>query len=192
MDLLNKIPKKDKNLTWRIIDGEAVIMPLEDQPKEVEKSKIYNFYLKTKGGTVPLSGKSMYPALKEGWRVKVVSEDASNIKVRDIIVFGKEGLTCHRIIGKIKFFGRYYFIQKGDNSSVGGIVKGDDLIGKVAEAFDEEGKNINISECLKADNKNMNIFAYFYFIAYLLKRFIWRDSTNAITRFARRLYWKFI
>jgi hypothetical protein len=31
MELLSKIPKKDKNCAWRIIDGEAVVMSLESQ-----------------------------------------------------------------------------------------------------------------------------------------------------------------
>lgn len=42
MDWLNKIPKKNKNLAWRIIDGEAVVIPLEGQPEKEEKLDIFN------------------------------------------------------------------------------------------------------------------------------------------------------
>lgn len=42
MDWINKIPKKDKDLAWRIIDGEAVVIPLEDQPKQGEKINVFN------------------------------------------------------------------------------------------------------------------------------------------------------
>lgn len=42
MDWINKIPKKDKDLAWRIIDGEVVVIPLEDQPKQGEKINVFN------------------------------------------------------------------------------------------------------------------------------------------------------
>ncbi|MBM3253199.1 MAG: PqqD family protein [Candidatus Omnitrophica bacterium] len=42
MSSLNKIPKKNKNLAWRIINNEAVVMPLENQAKEEEKLNIFN------------------------------------------------------------------------------------------------------------------------------------------------------
>jgi len=42
MDILNKVPKKNQNLAWRIIDGEAVVIPLENQPEEGEKLDIFN------------------------------------------------------------------------------------------------------------------------------------------------------
>lgn len=41
MDILNKISEKNKNLAWRIIDGEAVILPLENQPQDGEKLAIF-------------------------------------------------------------------------------------------------------------------------------------------------------
>jgi hypothetical protein len=42
MDWLNISPKKNKNLAWRIIDGEAVIIPLANQPKEGQRIDILN------------------------------------------------------------------------------------------------------------------------------------------------------
>jgi len=42
MELLDKIPKKNKGLAWRIIDGEVVVIPLEAQPKEGEKLTSFN------------------------------------------------------------------------------------------------------------------------------------------------------
>jgi hypothetical protein len=42
MELLDKIPKKNKELAWRIIDGEAVVIPLEEQPKEGENFTTFN------------------------------------------------------------------------------------------------------------------------------------------------------
>lgn len=42
MDYLNKIPKKNKDLAWRIIDNEAMIIFLNDQPEIEEKINILN------------------------------------------------------------------------------------------------------------------------------------------------------
>ncbi len=43
MELLNKIPKKNnEKLAWRVIDGEAVVIPLENQSEEGEKLDIFN------------------------------------------------------------------------------------------------------------------------------------------------------
>ena len=42
MHQLAKIPKKNKNLAWRIIDAEAVVLSLENQPEEGEAVNIFN------------------------------------------------------------------------------------------------------------------------------------------------------
>ena len=42
MDFLDRIPKKKQNLAWRIIDGNAVVIPLEDQPADGEKMYVFN------------------------------------------------------------------------------------------------------------------------------------------------------
>ena len=158
-----------------------------------EKNKILNFYLQNKGGLVNLKGKSMYPSLQEGWKTKIAPVNAVEIHPCDIVVFGKDALTCHRVIGKVKFFGKYYFIQKGDNSYMGGMVKAEDLTGKVVEVFNEGGKRID--ELIWRDKprqKEVNILYYLYLFMYFIKRFIWRDNMNMFTRFVKRLCWKFI
>ena len=42
MDFLNKVIKKNKDLAWRIIDGEAVVIALGDQPEGGESINIFN------------------------------------------------------------------------------------------------------------------------------------------------------
>ena len=42
MNWLNKIPKKKNDLAWRIIDGEAVVIPLDNQPVDGESLDIFN------------------------------------------------------------------------------------------------------------------------------------------------------
>ncbi|MDD5120559.1 MAG: S26 family signal peptidase [Candidatus Omnitrophica bacterium] len=156
------------------------------------KGKIINFYFKTKGGLLNLKGQSMEPALKDGWKVRILPVDIGSIKTGDIVVFGKNGLTCHRIVACLKFFGRSYFFQKGDNSPAGSILEEDDLIGKVSEVFDEEGRSINVPECLKGDSSNINVLSCFYFVLYLLNHYIWRDKKNRFTLFVHRFCWKVI
>jgi hypothetical protein len=39
---MDKIPIKNKNLAWRIIDGEAVVVNLENQPDRKEEIFIFN------------------------------------------------------------------------------------------------------------------------------------------------------
>lgn len=42
MNWLNKIPKKNKNLAWRIIDAETVVVPLDNQPYNGESLNVFN------------------------------------------------------------------------------------------------------------------------------------------------------
>ncbi|GAG43173.1 unnamed protein product [marine sediment metagenome] len=42
MDFLNKVPKKNEDLAWRVIDGEVVVIPLENQPEKEERFDIFN------------------------------------------------------------------------------------------------------------------------------------------------------
>lgn len=39
---LDKIPNKNTELAWRVIDGEAVIIPLDEQTKDSEKIDFMN------------------------------------------------------------------------------------------------------------------------------------------------------
>jgi ABC-type sulfate transport system substrate-binding protein len=40
--MLNKIPEKNTELAWRVIDNEAVIIPLDEQTSESEKINFLN------------------------------------------------------------------------------------------------------------------------------------------------------
>lgn len=42
MDLLNKIPKKEEELAWRIIEDEAVVIAPEENVEEAESVYIFN------------------------------------------------------------------------------------------------------------------------------------------------------
>ncbi len=154
-------------------------------------SEIYNFYLKARGDLGIIKGESMYPALKEGLKIKVEQTDENDIKVGDIVVFGKDHFVCHRIIGKFKFFGQTYFLHKGDSSVVGGIFESKDLVGKVVEAF-EEDRRLDREKWRGRYFNDNKVKGYIYLLLYLLKRFIWREKTNRLSRFIYRYYWKFL
>ncbi len=42
MNWVEKIPKKSENIAWRIIDGEAIVIPLLDQPQDGERFNVFN------------------------------------------------------------------------------------------------------------------------------------------------------
>lgn len=42
MEDLNKVPKKNSELAWRIIDNETVIIPLDEQTADFEKIELLN------------------------------------------------------------------------------------------------------------------------------------------------------
>ncbi|MBU4342945.1 MAG: hypothetical protein KKG21_02940 [Candidatus Omnitrophica bacterium] len=157
-----------------------------------KESEIRNFYLKTKGTQGNVLGKSMEPVIKEGWSVKIQPIDENEIKIGDIVSFGQDIFTCHRIIGKVNFFGQYYFIHKGDNSSVGGIFEAKDLIGQVVKIIDDKGQKTNEEKQRYLNFKHKKMINYLYLFMYLTKRYIFRIKTNSLTSSINRLFWRFL
>lgn len=137
-------------------------------------------------------GKSMHPVIKEGWRIKAVYEQPENIKIGDIVVFGKDSITCHRVIGKFKNGKHSYFMHKGDNSFIGGIFEGKNLIGKAVCIFDNEERKVDNPEKPKSYPKYVKMFYHCYFIMYLAKRYIWGDDTNKLICYIDRIFWSFL
>ena len=107
---------------------------------EENNIKLRNIYLRFKGGILDFKGVSMEPTFRDGDKVKVEPVEAENIKVGDIIVFDKDILVCHRILGRFKKDGKIYFWEKGDNSNGIGYVSEDEIIGRAAYILVEKGK----------------------------------------------------
>lgn len=42
MNILNKIPKKNEDLAWRVIDNETIVIDLNRQPEEGEELQVLN------------------------------------------------------------------------------------------------------------------------------------------------------
>jgi signal peptidase I len=90
---------------------------------------------------VRMKGNSMIPLIEIGDKIILEPIIASHIKPGEIIVFKKrEDLIVHRIIDRYYLNGRYIFTHKGDNSSKTGILKEDDIIGKVKKIIAPTGK----------------------------------------------------
>ena len=153
---------------------------------------LIKFYYQVKGGMMGMRGGSMYPTLKEGWKIEIEPVDARVVKVGDIIVFGRGDLICHRLIGKVIFFKYIYFIQKGDNSSKGGICKAKDLIGRVREVFDEKGQALNKEKWQFNSFKDIKALGYIYLSVYLMKELILKKRSNKVTYFINSFFWRFL
>ncbi len=139
-----------------------------------------------------ISGNSMYPTLKMGWKIKAEPLDKNNIKIGNIVIFGADVLTCHRIIGKVKFFNNIYFIHRGDNSHIGGIFAAKDKICRVVEVFNENNEKVSEARWANSYFKRLSNLSWIYLILYLVKRYIFLQRANRLTIYANRLCWRFL
>ncbi len=104
-----------------------------------ENTQIRNIYLKLKGGIFNFKGNSMEPALKEGDAVQVIPVSKTGVRAGDIVVFNRNVLVCHRILGRFKRDDKLCFLEKGDNSSGIGPISYEDIIGKVKYIITKDG-----------------------------------------------------
>jgi len=139
-----------------------------------------------------ISGNSMYPALRMGWKVKAEPLDRNNVKIGNIVIFGADALTCHRIVGKIKFFNSTYFIHRGDNSYIGGIFAAKDQICRVVEVFNENNEKVNEAGWANSYFKRPGNLSWIYLMLYLVKRHIFLQRADRLAIYANRLCWRFL
>lgn len=151
--------------------------------------KKLDFYLRIKGGMFIIRGASMYPTLKESWRVKVEPLMGTEIKTKDIILFNNYLFVCHRVVGKARFFRRNYVIHKGDNASIGGIIDADNLIGRVENVFDETGQKIAKKEWKEVRINGNTFIWHIYVFMYLIKKFVFGNKTNITIKYINKIFW---
>jgi len=123
-------------------------------------------YLRKRQTWLPVLSDSMGPLLRTGDHVLIQSIMPDNIKPGDIIVFkNSDKLIVHRIIRKFNNNG-LLFLQKGDNTTNAGIVKSEDILGRVV-AVRKRNKTI----CLNDSTWQMvnRILTCFSFTAYYLR-----------------------
>ncbi len=136
------------------------------------------------------SGDSMQPTLATSDRVTVEPAGYSDIKIGDIVVFDKEKLICHRVLGKYKARGRYYFLEKGDSSEHKGInnVPFEKLIGKVVKAETFKGKIFHPKKIFsKAFVARLHVLSLIFGLLYSLKLLLLGEKRNPFTRNLRYL-----
>ncbi len=154
------------------------------------KNEISKLMLESKEGWAIVSGISMYPILKNNWRIKIKSVDIADIKVGDIVVFSKrDNLICHRIIDEVAFLNKRYFIQKGDSSIRGGVFKDDDFIGKVISAIDEDGNVVTLDGISFSHSK---LSSYIYLWLFLIKGFFFKKKANKYTAYMHQKIWNLL
>ena len=86
-------------------------------------------------GRLHLSGNSMLPTLRDGWKLRVRAIPASELRVGDIGVFiHRDLLTIHRLVWKKIEAGRELFIFQGDNNAVREVVEAPAILARVEEA----------------------------------------------------------
>lgn len=158
-----------------------------------KKNEMYNFYLTAKGGWEVISGISMYPVLKHGWMVKMQPVTENDVEIGDIVGFGQNILTCHRIVGRMKFLNKTYFLHKGDNALVGGMFEGKDLIGKVTAVSDNKGQKVNKEKWQKPKCRNIKIINYSYLFIYLIRKSIFPgEKIDRLANLFDKFFWIFL
>ena len=105
----------------------------------------------------------MLPTLQEGWRLRIRSVPAKDLRVGEIGIFVHRGiLTIHRLIWKLKAGGREWYLFQGDNNSQRETVEADAILGRVEAGEPEESRqNRPVSIPLGKDGR-----AFFYLTAF--------------------------
>lgn len=134
-------------------------------------------------------GKSMHPAIQEGWKVETEPVKAGDVAPGDIIVFnGQDKLICHRLIGKFKWRNKFYLINRGDSENIGKVLEEKDLRGKVVAVLDIDNKKIE-GDVWKRPLKP-KLVNYIYLPFFLIKRAFLGKTHNRFSRWVRKSFWK--
>lgn len=133
----------------------------------------------------------MMPYLKTGYQLKIIKVDPSEIKISDIVVFGRDNPTCHRVVGVVTLFGRRFFLQRGDNSRAGGVCTPKSVVGKVFYVADERGREIPLP---RLDSRSsgwvQGLGAVLYVGAYQIKHWLFGTRANRLVGTLNDLCWR--
>lgn len=116
-------------------------------------------------GRIHLSGRSMLPTLRDGWKVRIRAVPPGDLRVGDVAAFVNRGVvTVHRLVWKKRVEGREEYIFQGDNSAVREAVDPDSILGRVESAEGEWTRSgVTVSIPIGRDER-----AFFYRNAYRL------------------------
>lgn len=143
-----------------------------------------------KGGICTMESSSMSPTIMKGWKTKVIPVAPEKFKIGDIIVFYRDKLICHRLIGKSRNKdGKIFYWEKGDANSTFRMLNDTDIIGKVVEIRDEERRVVKPKHWNKNNLYNL-AFIFLYRELTALKKLILKDKRNLITHLFGTVFWK--
>jgi len=143
-----------------------------------------------KGGICTMKTNSMTPAIKQGWKAKVIPIEPARLKIGDIVVFYRNNLVCHRLIGIFrKKNGGFLFWEKGDANSNFRILDDKDVLGKVIEVRDKNNNIVNPKYWEKC-NLYDSVFIFLHKKLVVFRRIIFKEKKNLITHLAGTLFWK--
>ncbi len=158
-----------------------------------EDIQIRNIYLKFKGGIFNFKGNSMEPVLKEGDALQVFPVNETDIRAGDIVIFNRNVLVCHRILGRFRRDDRLCFLEKGDNSSGVGSIFYEDIIGKVKYIITKDGFKKSLPFLRKKDILFfiLDFFIVIYIkLAYFLKNRLFLRKNNGFFRGFGAIVWR--
>ncbi|MBU4311148.1 MAG: hypothetical protein KJ706_00300 [Candidatus Omnitrophica bacterium] len=140
-------------------------------------------------------GESMFPTLKEGWKIRFKPAPPEDIEAGDIVVLGRSSFKCHRIISRFKSRGKTYFFHKGDNSEAIELIPEDLIIGRVIEIIDTDSCSVVDDRAWKGRRYSSVscIFGYLIYICYTvlanIKKGLLGKRRTRITDAIRDFYW---
>ena len=96
--------------------------------------------------TIRVVGRSMFPILKQGDKIRFRKVPLSEVSAGSLILYqdGKH-LFSHRLIHKIKGKKKLFFLEKGDNTTSFSWWSEDDYLGKIEEV-ERRGKVRNLEK----------------------------------------------
>lgn len=105
--------------------------------------KRLDFFLEKKGNILTVSGISMLPTIRPGWKVKISPPGKEKIKRDDIIVFlsKRKEIVCHRLVLKIGCL----LFHKGDMGKFPVPILRYYILGRVVEVYDDKGNTVSIN-----------------------------------------------
>jgi signal peptidase I len=121
---------------------------------------------------LPILSGSMSPEISPGDIISIECIKWSDCKTGDIIVFRDDkGLIAHRLLFRLRFFGKYYFYQKGDRNRFGKFIDTSRVVGVVVELEDSTNKIKHFNS--KDDTLRLRKLAFSNFKQDIIERVIY-------------------
>ena len=163
-----------------------------DTAKAINKED-RNFYLQDKGGWGIFEGNSMFPSLKDGWKIEIEPVEAEKIRVGDVIVFKRDALVCHRVVGRFRKDNEFFLFEKGDNANNFCKIQAQKVLGRVIKVLDTDIKKVDEGIWNRRHSLLFfiySLFSLFYQIGFSVRRKFFGERKNLLTHILGNIFWK--